>query len=36
LSIYNDDLLCNNCNVNPVDIKKALKELKGFSNDKGK
>lgn len=36
LSIYNDDLLCNKCNVNPVDIKKVLKEIKGLSNDKDK
>lgn len=36
LSIYNDEPLCNVCNVNPADIKRALKEIKGLSNDKSK
>lgn len=34
LSIYNDDSLCQKCLVNPVDVKKALKEIKGFLNEK--
>lgn len=34
LSIYNDDLLCDNCLVNPQDVLKALKEIKGISNGK--
>jgi len=29
LSIYNDETLCNNCNINPSDVQKALKEIKG-------
>jgi len=28
LSIYNDDNLCNKCNINPKDVSKAFKELK--------
>ena len=36
LSIYNDEPLCNKCNVNPLDVKKALKQIKGLSNDKSK
>ena len=34
LSIYNDDPLCFDCNVNPKDVIKALKEIKGFTNGK--
>jgi len=34
LSIYNDDALCFDCNVNPKDVIKALKEIKGFTNGK--
>lgn len=33
LSIYNDDVLCQNCSVNPTDVQKALKEIKGMSNE---
>jgi hypothetical protein len=36
LSIYNDEPLCIKCNINPNDVKKALKEIKGLSNDKRK
>lgn len=36
LSIYNDDPLCINCNINPIDVKKALKSVKGMSNAKKK
>jgi hypothetical protein len=36
LSIYNDDPLCNKCNINPNDVKKALKQIKGQINDKTK
>jgi hypothetical protein len=36
LSIYNDEPLCNKCNINPNDVKRALKEIKGMSNDKRK
>jgi hypothetical protein len=34
LSAYNDDDLCAECTVNPIDVKKALKEIKGFANGK--
>lgn len=36
LSIYNDETLCNNCSINPNDVKKALKKIKGMSNDQSK
>lgn len=36
LSIYNDEPLCNNCNINPNDVKKALKQIKGMTSDKSK
>lgn len=29
LSIYNDDTLCIKCSVNPVEVLKALKQIKG-------
>lgn len=35
LSVYNDEVLCQSCLVNPSDVKKALKEIKGFLNEKG-
>jgi hypothetical protein len=28
LSIYNDESLCVKCNINPVDVNKALREIK--------
>lgn len=34
LSIYNDDILCNSCSVNPNDVAKVLKEIKGLINGK--
>ena len=34
LSIYNDDQLCQLCNVNPSEVTKALKEIKGISDGK--
>jgi hypothetical protein len=34
LSIYNDDELCQQCLINPKDVVKALKEIKGFGNGK--
>lgn len=34
LSVYNDEELCSECIVNPLDVKKALKEIKGFANGK--
>jgi hypothetical protein len=33
LSIYNDDPLCARCNVNPSDVAKALKQIRGLSNE---
>lgn len=33
LSIYNDDLLCNSCEINPKDVAKILKKIKGIAND---
>lgn len=29
LSIYNDELLCIKCNINPSEVAKALKQIKG-------
>ncbi len=34
LSIYNDDNLCGTCNINPNDVTKALKQIKGIANEK--
>lgn len=34
LSIYNDDALCADCNINPVDVSKILKQIKGIANGK--
>lgn len=34
LSVYNDESLCMNCHVNPVDVSKALKDIKGLMNGK--
>lgn len=34
LSAYNDDPLCMKCSVNPVDVNKALKDIKGFISGK--
>lgn len=31
LSIYNDDNLCIECNINPSDVSKVLKQIKGKS-----
>ena len=36
LSIYNDDPLCGQCVINPSDVKKALKQIKGLGNDRPK
>ena len=36
LSIYNDEPLCNNCSINPNDVKKALKQIKGLTDGKSK
>ena len=34
LSIYNDDELCSACQVNPSEVTKALKDIKGIANGK--
>lgn len=34
LSIYNDDPLCFDCNINPKEVVKALKDIRGFFNGK--
>jgi len=34
LSIYNDEELCVICNVNPKDVTKAIKNIKGYMNGK--
>jgi hypothetical protein len=34
LSAYNDEVLCDNCIVNPSDVTKALREMKGIANGK--
>lgn len=34
LSAYNDEQICSSCIVNPSDVTKALKELKGLANGK--
>jgi hypothetical protein len=34
LSIYNDDVLCKSCDVNPSDVLKAIKDLKGLADGK--
>lgn len=34
LSAYNDEDLCQKCFVNPADVKKALKDIRGIINEK--
>jgi hypothetical protein len=34
LSAYNDDTLCQLCLVDPKEVSRALKDIKGFSNGK--
>lgn len=34
LSVYNEDVLCSQCTVNPLDVSKTLKEIKGMANGK--
>lgn len=34
LSIYNDESLCNSCKVNPKEVLKSLKDIKGKANEK--
>jgi hypothetical protein len=34
LSAYNDDQLCFSCLINPKDVNKTLREIKGLANGK--
>lgn len=34
LSAYNDEEICQGCSVNPSEVNKALKEIKGLKNGK--
>lgn len=34
LSVYNEGILCSSCLVNPRDVSKSLKEIKGMANGK--
>jgi len=34
LSIYNDDALCAECNINPMVVAKVIKQIKGIANGK--
>jgi hypothetical protein len=36
LSIYNDENVCQSCYVDPLDLAKILKEIKGLANGKPK
>lgn len=31
LSVYNDESICYDCSINPKDVNKALKKIKGMS-----
>lgn len=31
LSIYNDESICYDCSINPKDVNKVLKKIKGMS-----
>ena len=33
LSIYNDDSLCNQCEINNLEVQKTLKKIKGIIRD---
>lgn len=34
LSVYNDDQLCSQCIINPQEVTKTLRQIKGLSNGK--
>lgn len=36
LSTYNDENLCSSCLINPKEVSKTLREIKGLSNGKDK
>ena len=36
LTMYNDDKICFNCVINPLDVLKALKDVKDLANGKTK
>lgn len=36
LSAYNDDVICHSCVVNPKEVNKILREIRGMANGKSK
>jgi len=36
LSVYNDDSICQSCEIVPKDVEKALKQIKGLASGKNK
>jgi hypothetical protein len=36
LSAYNDDPICHGCLINPIEVSRALKEIRGSANGKPK
>ena len=36
LSAYNDEVLCDKCLINPSEVTKALREIRGIANGKDK
>lgn len=36
LSVYNDELICQSCLINPPEVRKALREIKGIADGKTK
>jgi hypothetical protein len=34
LSVYNDDTLCQSCLINPNEVSKVLREIRGMANGK--
>lgn len=36
LSAYNDEQICHSCAVNPGEVLKALREIRGIANGKSK
>jgi phosphohistidine phosphatase SixA len=33
LSVYNEEEICSSCMINPSDVNKALKEIRGIANE---
>jgi len=36
LSVYNDDTICQSCEIVPKEVQKVLKDIKGMANGKNK